>query len=99
MESKVLRTGLLSAALIGTLAGAGFWWGMYMRQVASVPSRAGWHYADPALCGECHPGIAATYQKTGMGRSFHRVRAQEDIDWPTSGKPWHHAASDTYFEM
>ena len=34
-----------------------------------------------------------------MGRSFRRVRAQEDIRLADSGKPWYHAASDTYFEM
>jgi predicted CXXCH cytochrome family protein len=97
MEPKVLRTGLLVTALIGASAGAGVWW--RMRQVTDGSSQAGGRYADPALCGECHPGIAATYQKTGMGRSFHRVRTEQDIDWPTPGKPWHHAASDTFFEM
>jgi predicted CXXCH cytochrome family protein len=101
MESKVLRTGLLVTALLGALAGAGVWW--RMRQAASgadaASSQAAGHYADPALCGQCHPDIAATYQKTGMGRAFQRIRSVKDIDWPTPGKPWHHAASDTFFEM
>src|ERR1035438_8025736 len=104
MQSKILRTGVLVTALIGALAGAGAWW--RMRQVSAqrtsgtdaASSQAGGHYADSAVCSQCHPAIAATYQKTGMGRAFRRVRS-EDINWPTPGKPWHHAASDTYFEM
>jgi len=34
-----------------------------------------------------------------MGRAFHSFRPENDIDWPTGGKPWHHAASDSFFEM
>ncbi len=61
-------------------------------------------YADPAVCAECHADIAATYQKTGMGRAFRKVRGAEkedkaDIDWPASAKPYHHVASDSFFEM
>ncbi len=97
MEPKVLRTGLLVTVLIGALAGAGVWW--RMRQVTGAAAQAEGRYADPAVCAECHPDIAATYQKTGMGRSFRRIRTLKDIDWPAPGKPWHHAASDTFFEM
>ncbi len=104
MKPKVLRTGLLLSVLLGALGGAGVWW--RIRQVAAqrssgseaASSQAAGRYADPSVCGDCHPGIAATYQKTGMGRAFHRVQAQ-DINWPAPGKPWHHAASDTFFEM
>ncbi|HEY4361138.1 MAG TPA: tetratricopeptide repeat protein [Bryobacteraceae bacterium] len=103
MDSKVLRTALLSTALVAALAGAGAWWWMH-RISAQNPnginsSQTGGHYADPASCAGCHGAIASTYQKTGMGRSFRRVRNEKDIDWPTPGKPWHHEASDTYFEM
>jgi predicted CXXCH cytochrome family protein len=105
MESKLLQRVLLAIALIGIFAGIGALW--HMRQASaqrssgtdSASPQAGARYADPAVCGQCHASIAATYQKTGMGRAFHRMRAQEDVDWPTPGKPWHHAASDTYFEM
>jgi predicted CXXCH cytochrome family protein len=72
-----------------------------MRRPPSL--QAGGRYADPGTCAQCHGGIAETYAKTGMGRSFRRVRtepnAENAIDWPTPGKPWHHAASDTFFEM
>lgn len=110
MEFKTLRIYLVVSALLCVLAGAGIWW--HMRNATSggatsetlpQPGR----YADPALCEQCHADIAATYQKTGMGRAFHRVRPHtenateniKDISWPTPGKPWHHAASDTFFEM
>lgn len=96
MKAKTLQAGLLVTVLIGALAAAGVWW--HMRQATGASSQPAARYADPALCEQCHPDIAATYHKTGMGRAFHRVRAQ-DINWPTPGKPWHHASSDTYFEM
>jgi predicted CXXCH cytochrome family protein len=97
MKSKILRTGVLVIAVIGALAGAGVW--LRLRRVTDASTQAGGRYADPALCGQCHADIAASYQKTGMGRSFHRVGPQEDIHWQNPGKPWHHAASDSYFEM
>ncbi|HEY6342816.1 MAG TPA: tetratricopeptide repeat protein [Bryobacteraceae bacterium] len=89
--------------LIGALAGAGVWWREAAAQRASgsdaASSQAGGRYADPGVCEQCHGDIAATYRKTGMGRSFHRVRTDQDIDWLALGKPWHHAASNTDFQM
>jgi predicted CXXCH cytochrome family protein len=64
-------------------------------------------YADPAVCAQCHPAIAATYSKTGMGRSFKKVRSEKDLDAAGSfsspasspAKPFYHAASDSFFNM
>jgi predicted CXXCH cytochrome family protein len=82
-----------------------------MRQAANAPAggsdsvsaQATGHYADPKVCAECHAGIAATFLKTGMGRSFGRVslkgEEEKGIGVPVSGKPYHHAASDSYFAM
>jgi Flp pilus assembly protein TadD len=60
-------------------------------------------YADPAACAQCHPAIAATYRKTGMGRSFHKVRSEKDLDAAASSanlsKPFYHAASGSFFSM
>ena len=101
MKSKMLRTGLVAIALMGVLAGAGVWWRMQAQRARGTDAaspRAGGRYADPEVCEQCHGDIAATYAKTGMGRSFRRVRT-EDIHWPAPEKPWHHTASDSFFEM
>lgn len=37
-------------------------------------------YVDSSACGECHAGIVKTYQKTGMGRTFHRPNIQTVIE-------------------
>jgi predicted CXXCH cytochrome family protein len=37
-------------------------------------------YVDPALCATCHEEIAATYRKTGMGRSFYRPTANNTVE-------------------
>ncbi|MDR3703638.1 MAG: tetratricopeptide repeat protein [Candidatus Sulfopaludibacter sp.] len=50
-------------------------------------------YIDPALCAPCHAKIASSYRKTGMGRSFSSV-APGAI---APGKPFYHAASESYF--
>jgi predicted CXXCH cytochrome family protein len=64
----------------------------------AVSSRVAGRYADPAVCAQCHPAIAATYRKTGMGRSFRKVRSEKDLD-AAPAKPFHHAASNSFFEM
>jgi predicted CXXCH cytochrome family protein len=53
-------------------------------------------YVDAAVCADCHADKAAGFQKTGMGRSFARVRPDNT---PAFGKPFHHKASDSYFAM
>src|ERR1700674_5784662 len=53
-------------------------------------------YVDAAVCAECHEDKAAGYRKTGMGRSFARVRPENT---PQLGKPFHHKASDSNFAM
>jgi predicted CXXCH cytochrome family protein len=91
-------------ALIAAVS-AGYWW--RTRQSAAtrtgetdaVSSGASGRYANPVVCAQCHPAIAATYQKTGMGRSFRSVRDEKSIEWPAPGKPWRHAASDSFFEV
>jgi tetratricopeptide (TPR) repeat protein len=37
-------------------------------------------YVDPSVCGTCHADIAATYLKTGMGRSFYQPNAQTVVE-------------------
>jgi len=65
-------------------------------QAASLAAGAANAYVDPARCADCHGEIAATYKKTGMGRSFAKMRA---ADLPPFGKPFYHKASGSYFSM
>src|ERR1043166_8774667 len=51
-------------------------------------------YVDPTLCTQCHSAIAATYRKTGMGRSFYRVTPES---LPPASGPFYHEASGSYF--
>ncbi len=53
-------------------------------------------YTDSAQCGSCHAAILKTYQLTGMGRSFHKVRAGEIGTLP---KTFHHGVSNSDFRM
>jgi tetratricopeptide (TPR) repeat protein len=53
-------------------------------------------YVDAAVCSTCHTDIASGYHKTGMGRSFARVRPEDSIEF---GKPVYNKASDSYFAM
>src|SRR5580765_160722 len=54
-------------------------------------------YVDPAVCSRCHEGIAATFAKTGMGRSFYRATSPKLAEAVKNG-PYFHEASHTYFE-
>ena len=53
-------------------------------------------YVDAAVCADCHAEKAAGFQKTGMGRSFARVRPENT---PRVGKTFYHKSSDSYFAM
>jgi predicted CXXCH cytochrome family protein len=68
-------------------------------QRSSTPTRSATsnNYVDPALCAACHAGIAESSARTGMGRSFYKPQSRTDIE--NFGKPYYHAASDTYLEM
>lgn len=55
-------------------------------------------YVDDAVCANCHPDKAETYQQVGMAKSFYRPRTGvfiEDFEAP----PYFHAPSRQYFEM
>src|SRR3954471_11220970 len=62
-----------------------------------VPASVAGNYVDPALCATCHQGIAENFAKTGMGRSAYVLLPQNAVE--TFGKPFYHAASDSYLEM
>ena len=99
MRSRFSQLSLVLVAFIALLGAFGWWHARQPPATSTNPSQAGRGYADPAVCAECHFTIADTYQKTGMGRAFHRVGGKHGIDEPAPGKPYHHAASDSFFEM
>ena len=56
-------------------------------------------YVDPAVCADCHPKIAETYHRTGMGRSFQRPTTTNTIGNSKRPVTFYHKASDSYFTM
>src|SRR5580700_9242261 len=64
---------------------------------ATSAARTGNGYVDPALCAACHGEIAGHFSKTGMGRSFYRLKPENAVE--DFGKPCYHAASDSYLVM
>ena len=62
---------------------------------AQVTARS--EYVDPAVCATCHASIAATYSKTGMGRSFHRAdKPGDEEDYSNRNSVAHRASGMTY---
>jgi predicted CXXCH cytochrome family protein len=59
--------------------------------LAMLPAAA---HAQVAACAPCHADIAAEFLRTGMGRSFYRVRLSALPE-----EPFYHEASDSYFAM
>jgi Flp pilus assembly protein TadD len=74
---------------------------MYLRPTSAVAPdpMAGNQYIDSVICSNCHQAIAASFQKTGMGRSFSRFTPAHALENLKSAKPFYHQASDTYFAM
>jgi hypothetical protein len=64
---------------------------------ASAQGASSNEYIDSAVCARCHSAIARTYKQTGMGRSFYRMSAPSAAEDFTSGKPFYHEASESYF--
>ncbi|MBV9504590.1 MAG: tetratricopeptide repeat protein [Acidobacteriia bacterium] len=83
---------ILAAVFAGASVGA---W-VYATRKHPAPAPVANAYVDGAVCATCHPKIAATYAKTGMGRSFARFRQEKLIPF---AKTFYHKASDTYFSM
>src|SRR5262245_615745 len=56
-------------------------------------------YVDSSECASCHPDVAETYKRTGMGRSFFRPTAANTIEDYKTKNTFYHAASDRYYTM
>ena len=76
------RTLPIAASALGfVLLVAGGSWFLWHRHTSPPPiEQAKSDYVDPAVCATCHDDIAATYRKTGMGRSFYRPTPQNVIE-------------------
>jgi Flp pilus assembly protein TadD len=86
-----LRSRLIFAAIVAAGAVTGIW--VYTQRQPHSEANA---YVNGAVCASCHTNIAATYRKTGMGRSFTRWRPELVLPFP---KTVHNKASDSYFAM
>jgi len=54
-------------------------------------------YAEPGTCASCHDQIAATYSRTGMARSFSRLKPSEPVaDFKTRNRLYHEASGRHY---
>jgi predicted CXXCH cytochrome family protein len=69
---------------------------VYTKRQLPFRSRPDNAYVNAAVCIGCHADLAAGYRKTGMGRSFARLRPEHV---PELRAPFHHKASDSYFAM
>ena len=65
----------------------------------AAPAFAANAYIDTAVCARCHADRARTFAQTGMARSFYKLTPQTAIEDFKSGLPFHHQASDTYFNV
>ena len=56
-------------------------------------------YIDPARCAACHQAIAASYSRTGMGRSFYRPALQNATEDYSRNNTFYHKASGEHYTM
>jgi predicted CXXCH cytochrome family protein len=54
-------------------------------------------YVDSSICADCHPKIAETYLRTGMGRSFSRPTISNTVGDAKKTVTFYHKPSDSYF--
>lgn len=93
------RWQLMVAVVLAAVVGAAGVYGVFRRAASrqsSPPERSQkTGYLNPAVCANCHPQIAATYARTGMGRSF-RIAGEQDV--PTQrNEAFYHRPSDRYY--
>lgn len=56
-------------------------------------------YIDASACAGCHQEIAASYAKTGMGRSFYRPTADSMAEPLKAASTYYHEASGRYYQV
>jgi tetratricopeptide (TPR) repeat protein len=102
------RTGLIIAAFVSLacLTGSYLWVRSHKKTSSQTEvgrieplkmAGADAGYLDPASCARCHQGIWDTYRRTGMGRSFSRVRPETVSDHALGAAAFYHKPSDQYY--
>ena len=66
--------------------------------LSALAARAQTPRLDSSLCAECHGEIWRSFRATGMGRSFFRPTAENNLEDYTRST-YYHPASGTYFQM
>ncbi|HEY0161416.1 MAG TPA: tetratricopeptide repeat protein [Edaphobacter sp.] len=100
--SLQLRSPKVMLALLGVLLllGVAAWYATRPKtQKASTDSSENNGYVDPQVCAGCHAGIAETYKKTGMGRSFYKPSAQNVIEDFAKANTFVHKLSGLRYTM
>jgi hypothetical protein len=95
MIFSMRRVVIAVAARVLAIAMVAAWFYSKHRPPQSSPEQQN-ACVNAAVCTGCHADLAAGFHKTGMGRSFARLRPELV---PEFGKPFHHKASDSYFAM
>jgi len=88
------RWGWLAVVSLGAVA---LYFVLPKKHAGESPAPSG--YVDPKFCAGCHPSIAETYRRTGMGRSFSRPQPNNTIEDYTKKNTFIHQASGSYFTM
>ncbi|WP_162538567.1 tetratricopeptide repeat protein [Granulicella sp. WH15] len=104
IEAPVPASGRLWRRGVAVLFGVGallcLGWVVGHRHRERVPVvRAQSDYVDPAVCATCHSQIAATYKKTGMGRSFYQPTDKNVIEDYTGTHTLDHKLSGMHYAM
>ncbi len=98
-----LRRWITGAVLAAGIVAAGWAGRAFLHRAAPAGTNASEPsaslYADPTTCADCHGAIAATYRKTGMGRSFSKLKPETVIENFSAPATFHHESSDSYFQM
>jgi Flp pilus assembly protein TadD len=74
VKTRRIQWSILAAFFV-MLSGSWLVWNTYAAKPVSQSD-----YVDPARCATCHEDVAATFRKTGMGRSFYRPTAQNTVE-------------------
>jgi predicted CXXCH cytochrome family protein len=69
------------------------------RQTESRQNITANRYVDASVCADCHPAIAESYRRTGMGRSFSRPTIDNTIGGKNRAVTFYHRPSGSYFTM